>query len=74
MTEERISELRDLCAEYKRKLAACEAAGLKDKAKDIAADGAGRKALEARQERLDELEYKNSTPPECLMRRFTEVK
>lgn len=47
MTEERIAELRALCAEYKKKLAACEAAGLKDKAKDIAADGVGRRALEA---------------------------
>ena len=43
MTEERIVELRALCAEYKKKLAACEAAGLKDKAADIAADGVGRK-------------------------------
>lgn len=74
MTSERISELRALCAEYEQKKAACEAAGLKDKAADIAADGVGRKALEAMQELLDELEYKNSTPPEWLMRRFTEVK
>lgn len=47
MDNDRISELRALCAEYKRKREACEAAGLKEKAADIAADGVGRKALEA---------------------------
>ena len=59
MTEEQISELRALCAEYEHKKAACEAAGLKAKAADIAADGVGRKALEALPELLAELEYKN---------------
>ena len=56
MTEERLSELRALCAEYEQKKASCEAAGLKTKAADIAADGVGRKALEALPELLDELE------------------
>ena len=56
MNPERISELRALCAEYKRKKATCEAAGLKDKAADIAADGVGRRALEALPDLLDELE------------------
>lgn len=56
MNEERISELRALCAEYKKKQAACEAAGLKDKAADIAADSVGRKALEALPELVAELE------------------
>ena len=56
MTEERIAELRALCAEYEQKKAACEAAGLKAKAADIAADGVGRRALEALPELLDELE------------------
>lgn len=64
MTEERISELRSLLAEYERKKAIAEAAGLKDKAADIAADGVGRKALEALPEllaRIMELEeYKAS--------------
>ena len=55
MTEDRISELRALCAEYKKKLAACEAAGLKDKAADIAADGVGRRALESLPELISEL-------------------
>lgn len=59
MTEERIAELRALCAEYEQKKATAESAGLKDKAADIAADGVGRKALEAMPELLDELEYKN---------------
>jgi len=54
MTEERISELRALCAEYERKKAIAEAAGLKDKAADIAADGVGRKALEALPELIAE--------------------
>ena len=53
MTTERISELRALCAEYEKKKASCEAAGLKDKAADIAADGVGRRALEALPELLD---------------------
>ena len=61
MTEDRFSELRAMCAEYEQKKATCEAAGLKTKAADIAADGVGRKALEAMPELLDELEYKNST-------------
>ena len=74
MTEDRIAELRALCAEYEKKKESCEAAGLKTKAADIAADGVGRKALEAMPELLDELEYNNSTPREWLMRRFTEVK
>ena len=56
MTSERISELRALCAEYEQKKAACEAAGLKVKAADIAADGVGRRALETMPELLDELE------------------
>lgn len=59
MTEERISELRALCSEYERKKAIAEVAGLKDKAADIAADGVGRKALEALPEllaRIRELE------------------
>lgn len=56
MTEERIAELRALCAEYEQKKASCEAAGLKSKAADIAADGVGRKALEALPELLDDLE------------------
>ena len=59
MTSERISELRALCAEYEQKKATCEAAGLKAKAADIAADGVGRKALEALPEllaRIRELE------------------
>lgn len=56
MTEDRISELRALCAEYEQKNTTCEAAGLKAKAADIAADGVGRKALEALPELLDELE------------------
>ena len=59
MTEERIAKLRALCAEYEKKKAACEAAGLKDKAADIAADGVGRRALEALPEliaRIRELE------------------
>lgn len=55
MTEERIAELRALCAEYGQKKSACEAAGLKAKAADIAEDGVGRKALEALPELLDEL-------------------
>lgn len=56
MTTERIEELRALCAEYEKKKAACEAAGLGDKAKDIAADGVGRRALETLPELLNELE------------------
>lgn len=59
MTEDRISELRALCSEYERKKSIAEAAGLKDKAADIAADGVGRKALEALPEllaRIQELE------------------
>ena len=56
MTEDRIAELRALCAEYEQKKAACEAAGIKSKAADIAADGVGRRALEALPELLDELE------------------
>lgn len=56
MTADRIAELRALCAEYEKKKDACEAAGLGDKAKDIAADGVGRRALEALPELLDELE------------------
>ena len=55
MTEDRIAELRALCAEYEQKNAACEAAGLKTKAADIAADGVGLRALEALPELLDEL-------------------
>ena len=61
MTSERTFELRALCAEYKKKLAACEAAGLKDKAADIAADGVGRRALESMPEliaRIRKLERK----------------
>ena len=54
MTEDRISELRAMCAEYEQKKEACEAAGLKTKAADIAADGVGRRALEALPELLDE--------------------
>jgi len=56
MTEERIDELRALCSEYERKRAIAEAAGLKDKAPDIAADGVGKKALEALPELLDCIE------------------
>lgn len=51
-----IAELRELIAEYEHKKAACEAAGLKAKAADIAADGVGRRALEAIPELLEELE------------------
>lgn len=56
MNQVRIAELRALCTEYKKKLASCEAAGLKAKAADIAADGVGRRALEALPELLDALE------------------
>ena len=49
MTEDRIAELRALCAEYEQKKAACESAGLKTKAADIAADGVGRRAMIFRQ-------------------------
>ena len=59
MTEEHISELRALCAEYERNKSIDEALGHGDQAADIAADGVGRKALEALPELLDELEYKN---------------
>lgn len=59
MTEDRISELRALCAEYERNKAIDETLGHGDQAADIAADGVGRKALEALPELLDELEYKN---------------
>ena len=57
MTDERIAELRALCAEYEQKKSTAEAAGLKDKAADIAADGVGRRALEALPELLDALEW-----------------
>ena len=56
MTEDRISELRALCAEYERNKAIDEALWHGDQAADIAADGVGRKALEAMPELLDALE------------------
>lgn len=56
MTEERIAELRALCAEYERNKSIDEALGHGNQAADIAADGVGRKALEALPELLDELE------------------
>ncbi len=65
MTEERISELRALCAEYEKKKESCEAAGLGAKAEDIAADGVGRRALEALPELLDELELERSQAAFC---------
>lgn len=61
MTEKRISELRSLCIEYELKKVDCEAAGLKEKAADIAADGVGRRALEALQELLDYIEKQEQT-------------
>ena len=59
MTDERIAELRALCAEYARNKATDEALGHGDQAADIAADGVGRRALESMPELLDELECKN---------------
>lgn len=56
MTEERIAELRAMCAEYERNKAIDEKLGHGDQAADIAADGVGRRALEALPELLDELE------------------
>lgn len=57
MTEERISELRAICAEYERNKSIDEALGHGDQAADIAADGVGRKALEALPELLNALEW-----------------
>ena len=56
MTDEKIAELRALCVEYERKIDLCRSKGLGAKAADIAADGVGRRALEALPELLDELE------------------
>lgn len=56
-----ISWLRALCAEFEQKKAACEAAGLKDKAEYIAADVIGLKALEALPELLDTLERERAS-------------
>lgn len=67
MTEDSIAELRSLCAKYEQKKTACEAAGLKSKAADIAADGVGRKALEAMPELLDELELERSESAFCKL-------
>lgn len=67
MTEERISELRALCAEDEQKKDACEDAGLKAKAADIAADGVGRRALEALPELLDELEGERRESELCKL-------
>ena len=56
MTEERIAELRALCAEYERNKSIDEALGHGNQAADIAADGVGRRALESLPELLNELE------------------
>ena len=59
VTEKRIAEICDLYTEFEHKRQIAEAAGLASKAADIAADGVGRKALEALPElvaRIKELE------------------
>lgn len=59
MTEKRIAEICDLYTEFEHKRQIAEAAGLASKAADIAADGVGRRALEALPElvaRIKELE------------------
>lgn len=56
MTTERIEELRALFDEYERNKSIDEALGHGNQAADIAADGVGRRALEALPELLDELE------------------
>ena len=55
MTDEKIAELRALCAEYAKRRAFCEAAGLGSKAAHIAAASVGPRALEALPELLDAL-------------------
>ena len=65
MTADRIAELRAMCAEYEQNKAIDEALGHGDQAADIAADGVGRRALEALPELLDELELERSQAAFC---------